>query len=268
MPVAGNSPSSSTRLPLPPPVTEADFRQILGIRFYVGQPPGLMELTKQGGLIAVPSAPVLTHLTRDEAHRVAVEGCDFAITDSGFMVLLWQLFKGDRLVRISGLRFLQALLALPEFRAPGTTFWVMPTREDSAANIAWLASQNIEIADDHVYLAPKYSASGALRDEALLALIEKTKPTFVILCLGGGVQERLGYFLRGNLTLRPAIVCTGAAIAFLSGQQASIPTWADRLFLGWLIRLLRDPARFLPRYRHALHLPRLLLKFGGRSVAD
>jgi UDP-N-acetyl-D-mannosaminuronic acid transferase (WecB/TagA/CpsF family) len=267
MSAPGNPSLPSVNIPFPPSVTEADFRQILGIRFYVGQPPGLMELTKQGGLIAVPSAPVLTHLTEDEVHRAAVEGCDFAITDSGFMVLLWRFFTGDRLVRISGLRFLQALVDLPEFRAPRATFWVMPTPADSVANRRWLVAQAVAVADDQVYLAPIYAPTGALRDEALLAQIEKTRPAFVILCLGGGVQERLGYYLRQNLGYRPAIICTGAAIAFLSGRQTNIPKWADRLFLGWFFRLLSDPARFLPRYRQALRLPGLLLKYRGRSVA-
>jgi UDP-N-acetyl-D-mannosaminuronic acid transferase (WecB/TagA/CpsF family) len=49
-----------------------------------------------------------------------------------------------------------------------------------------------------------------------------------------GVQERLGYALRKQLSYKPAILCLGAAIAFLSGGQANIPNWADRLMLGWL----------------------------------
>ncbi len=254
------------RSPLPFPVTEADFRQILGVRFYVGQPAGLMELTKQGGLIAVPSAPVLTHLREDVAHREAVEGCDFAITDSGFMVLLWRFFQRDSLVRISGLRFLQALLELPEFRRPSSTFWVMPTPDDSVANLAWLATQGIPVADDHVYLAPMFSSAGELCDEVLLRQIEKTHPAFVILCVGGGVQERLGYYLRQNLSYKPAIICTGAAIAFLSGRQARIPKWVDRLYLGWLQRLLSSPRKFWPRYRAALSLPWVIARHRERSV--
>ncbi len=50
------------------------------------------------------------------------------------------------------------------------------------------------------------------------------------------MQERLGYALRKQLSYKPAILCLGAAIAFLSGGQANIPNWADRLMLGWLFR--------------------------------
>jgi UDP-N-acetyl-D-mannosaminuronic acid transferase (WecB/TagA/CpsF family) len=249
------------------PATEKNFRQILGIRFYVGPLEGLLELTMKGGLIAVPSAPVLVRLPDDSAHREAVEGCDFAITDSGFLVLLWLLLKRERLIRISGLRFLQHLRRRPEFHVPGETFWVMPGAEDAIANRRWLSRQGIELQDSAVYLAPRYAPQGSLEDPTLLAALEKQRPRFVVLCLGGGVQERLGYYLRGKLSYTPAIVCTGAAIAFLSGQQANIPPWADRLFLGWLFRLVLDPARFLPRYWHALRLAPLLLRYRSKSVA-
>lgn len=255
-------------LSFPSGVSEADFRQILGIRFYVGHLDGLIELTMRGGLIAVPSAPVLTRLPEDEAHRTAVEGCDFAITDSGFMVLLWRFLKHDQLVRISGLHYLQALLTQPEWRASGASFWVMPTPQDAEANRRWLASQAIMIPDDQFYLAPLYSSTGVLRDEALLARLEKAHPAFIVLCLGGGVQERLGYDLRQRLSYRPAIICTGAAIAFLSGRQARIPKWVDRLYLGWLQRVLSSPAKFFPRYWHALRLLGLLSKYGNRSVSS
>ncbi len=249
------------------PASEKNFRQILGIRFYVGSLEGLLELTMQGGLIAVPSAPVLTRLPEDEAHRQAVEGCDFAITDSGFMVLLWLAFKRERLVRISGLRFLKHLIKRPELHSEGKTFWVMPSVADADASRLWLGQQGIRLRDVDIYFAPHYAVQGALEDLMLLAAVEKQNPQFVVLCLGGGVQERLGYYLRKNLpSCTPAIICTGAAIAFLSGRQTNIPTWADRLFLGWLFRLLANPMRFFPRYWHALRLVPLLAWHGRNSV--
>src|ERR1039458_2920594 len=104
-----------------PPGGERDeeIRNILGLRFYVGSFPGLLTRTSRGGLIVVPSAPVLVDLSNDPAHREALEGSDLATTDSGFFVLLWLLFKGQRLPRISGLRYLRGLLSYPEFRKPG-----------------------------------------------------------------------------------------------------------------------------------------------------
>jgi len=273
-------------------------RQILGVRFHNGDMPGLLERTAAGGLVVVPSAPVLVGLAADPAQREALEGSDLAVTDSGFMVLLWGVFQGERLTRLSGLRYVRALLEWPEFRQPGATFWIMPTAEEGAANRAWLATQGIPVAEADCYVAPKYAARGALSDEALLKVIGERRPRFVMINLGGGVQERLGWFLKQELQKAgcdgqsargrgqrdealvrlalgarplaagslPALICTGAAIAFLSGRQVNIPVWADRLFLGWLFRILSAPTKFFPRYWQAMRLAPLIWKYRERSV--
>ena len=66
--------------------------------------------------------------------------------------------------------------------------------------------------------------TGAIFDDSLLHLINEIKPKTIFIQLGGGVQERLGLFLKQNLNYEPTILCTGAALAFLSGQQARIPS--------------------------------------------
>ena len=237
------------------------FRPILGLRFYVGRFAGLLDLAGEGGLIVVPSAPVMVNLSADAAQREALIGSDFAITDSGFMVFLWLALKGRRIPRISGLRFLRGLLARPDFRAPGATLWIMPSAADSAANRAWLQARGVAVSENDCYVAPQYPA-GRLEDRALLAMVETHRPKFVVVSVGGGVQERLGFYLRTHLSYRPAILCTGAAIAFLSGRQVAIPVWADRLILGWLLRSLANPAGFVPRLWKGLRLAPLLWKYG------
>ena len=142
----------------------------------------------------------------------------------------------------------------------------MPSAEDSLGNCAWLRQQGVPVTPEACYVAPMYQA-GRLADEALLAQIEREHPQFIILCVRGGVQERLGYFLKTRLSYRPTLICTGGAIAFLSGRQTSIPVWADRLFLGWLLRLVNSPAGFNPRLRKALRLGPILWKYGANSVA-
>jgi UDP-N-acetyl-D-mannosaminuronic acid transferase (WecB/TagA/CpsF family) len=242
------------------------FRQILGLRFYVGDFAGLLDLSMAGGLIAVPSAPVLVDLADSLAHREALENSDFAITDSGFMVMLWAILKGESLPRISGLRLLRGLLGRPEFRQLGATYWIMPSAEDAEGNCAWLRGQGIPVGPESCYVAPRYPA-GPLEDAVLLDRIEIAQPKFVVLCVGGGVQERLGYYLRSHLSGRPTLLCTGAAIAFLSGRQTNIPVWADRMVLGWFLRLMSSPRLYLPRYKKSLRLPYLLWKYGANSVS-
>jgi len=249
------------------PTVPDHFRKILGVRFYISDLDGLLEEVSKGGLVVAPSAPVMVRLEEDAAHREAMEGADLAITDSAYMVLLWLLLTGERVRRISGLRLLRALVARGDFRGRGDTFWVMPSAEDSQANFAWLRSQGFDIRGDEAYLAPLYPRQGPIEDAALVAEVRARRPKLVVIALSGGVQERLGWHLRQSLEARPAILCIGGAIAFLSGRQARIPVWADRLALGWLFRFVADPRGFSAKVAGVGRLAPLLWRHRSKGVA-
>lgn len=242
------------------------FRTILGVRFYISDLEGLLELVPGGGLIVVPSAPVMVRLADDPAHREALEGADFAITDSGYMVLLWLIRTGERVRRISGLRLLRGIIGRGEFRGRGDTFWVMPSEADSEANLAWLRGQGFDVTGENAYVAPIYPREGRITDGRLVELIGARRPKLIVLALSGGVQERLGWELRRRLDFKPAILCLGGAIAFLSGRQAQIPVWADRLALGWMLRFFHSPRSFAVKLEGVGRLAPLIWKHGGRSV--
>jgi len=239
------------------------FQQILGVRFFVGDAQGAIdEVSQNGGLVVVPAAPALKNLAVDKGYREALLGADFAIADSAFMVLLWNLIDSNRIPKLSGLKYMRALIDEPEFKKVGSTFWVMPTAASAQRNLRWLRGNGVSVANEDVYLAPLYGPT--ISDEELLERIEEQRPKHIVLGVGGGTQERLGLYLKQNLSYRPAIHCIGAAIGFLSGDQVYIPAWADTLGLGWLCRTISDPKRFVPRYWDARHLAPLLLKYRDR----
>jgi UDP-N-acetyl-D-mannosaminuronic acid transferase (WecB/TagA/CpsF family) len=238
--------------------TRGATRRVLGIDFFTGGLDAAIDRAMLGGLVLAPSGPGLaTDLVREQAYRDAVADADLVLVDSSALVLFWSLFSGERLNRISGLMFLRAFLRQQALREPGAVFWVMPSDEEARRNIAWLEAQGFRSSPGDYYVAPYYGA-GAVADEALLALIESRRPRVVILAIGGGVQERLGHFLKQRLPHRPCILCLGAAIAFLSGGQARIPAWADTIMLAWLVRVLHSPRRFAGRYLKAWRLLPLL----------
>jgi UDP-N-acetyl-D-mannosaminuronic acid transferase (WecB/TagA/CpsF family) len=180
--------------------------------------------------------------------------------------LLWKIITGRSLTRISGLKLLRALLAGNDLARAGNSVWIMPSERETEVNLAWLQKNNHAVTRHDCFVAPFYGP-GAIVDPELLAFVEARRPHYIVVNLGGGVQERLGYYLRTQLSYRPSIVCVGAAIAFITGLQADIPVWADAWGLGWLFRCLHAPAKFLPRYWKALRLVGILAKYRDRSVA-
>lgn len=241
---------------------DSRFRQILGIEFFGGTPLEAITRIRKGGLLVVPAAPALKDIQTNAGYREALLNADLTITDSAFMILLWNLAKRDRLRRLSGLEYLRDLLHEADVRRPGGTLWIMASPASARRNLDWLAEQDIHVPEEAIYMAPLYERDMA--DPALLARLEELRPAHILVTVGGGTQERLGLYLKRNLSYLPAIHCIGAAIAFLSGDQVQIPAWADRLYLGWLYRCVSEPRRYVPRYWAARKLFSLMLRFGSQ----
>ena len=241
----------------------SSIHRILGIDFFDGSAKAAIDLLRNGGLLVVPSAPTLKDLDRNPDYRDSILNADLAITDSAFMVLIWNRLQSRPIKRLSGLEYIRELILQPDVRQPGNTLWIMASPISAQRNLAWLEEQGITVPEDYVYLAPMYP-SGPLADQPLLERLNRLCPQHVIVTVGGGTQERLGLYLKRNLDYRPAIHCIGAAIAFLSGDQVSIPVWADKFYLGWLIRSLSEPKRYIPRYWEARALLALMLRYRDR----
>ena len=204
-------------------------------------------------------------MDRDEGYRNALLGADLVIADSALMVMVWNFLQRDSIKRLSGLVYLRELLLQPDVRQSGNTLWIMASPNSASTNLRWLAENGIAVGPEYVYIAPIYAAR--IADHDVLALLDRLRPHHVILTIGGGTQERLGLYLKQNLAYLPAIHCIGAAIAFLSGDQADIPVWGDKFYLGWLFRCLSNPKRFIPRYWGARKLVALLVRYRDRLPA-
>jgi UDP-N-acetyl-D-mannosaminuronic acid transferase (WecB/TagA/CpsF family) len=216
-------------------------------------------MVAHGGLMVAPSAPGLKDLPDKKNYRDALLGADMIITDSGFMVLMWNLLQRDCVAKQSGLAYLRELLQRPVIRKGGRTFWVMPTETSSARNIGWLRDQGVSVSPEDVYIAPVYESE--IEDFALLERIRGRHPRHIVIAIGGGTQERLGLYIKQQLDYSPSIHCIGAAIAFLSGDQVHIPVWSDKLYLGWLFRCLWQPRLYCARYWHAIGLAGLMIRY-------
>lgn len=235
--------------------------QVLGIQFFNGDvDEALASMYRRGGFLIAPSGTCFARLREDEVYRRAVLAADLAIADSGLMVLLWRLLRREKIGRISGLKYLKHLLRKLKGERAGEIFWVLPSEGARQKLFQWSRWELFPIASKTCSVAPRYGME--IEDRNLLSLLEQNHPSHIIIAIGSGPQEKLGYYLRENLSYRPAIHCTGAAVGFITGDQIPIPDWADRLYLGWLLRLLTQPHRFVPRLIRGLELPWLIWKYG------
>ncbi len=238
-------------------------RQILGIQFFNGNVEEAVGLMLQrGGLLVAPSGTCFARLREDKIYRRAVIAADLAIADSGLMVFLWRLLRRQKVERISGYKYLKHLLGRLKDEGKRDVFWILATKHGQRSLFDWSRREGFSVAEKNCYVAPWYGSE--VDDRDLLALIEQHRPHDVIVAIGSGAQEKLGYFMRENLSYRPAIHCIGAALGFITGDQISIPDWADRFYLGWFWRLVAQPRIFIPRLSRAVELPWLIWKYGEK----
>jgi N-acetylglucosaminyldiphosphoundecaprenol N-acetyl-beta-D-mannosaminyltransferase len=242
-------------------VSSFPTRQILGLRFFNGDVEEAVALMCQGGgLLVAPSGTCFARLREDEAYRCAVLAADFAIADSGLMAVLWCLLRHENVQRISGLKYLKRLLARLKGEGNREAFWVLPSERARQKLFDWSRRAAFPITSENCYVAPRYGFE--VEDRNIIALIEQHRAAHVIITIGSGAQEKLGFYLRENLSYRPAIHCIGAALGFITGAQIAIPDWADRFFLGWLFRMIAQPRIFIPRLMRGFELPWLIWKYG------
>ena len=237
--------------------------QILGLDFFEENVTAAVDRAlDRRGLIVAPSGTCFRRLQRDEIYRRAMTRADLVLPDSGFMVLLWALLRRQQVSRISGLAYLKELLGRRAFRQDRSVLWVLP--DDHARDVAlgWLQDHGYLTTADDCYVAPMYGTR--IEDPDLLDRVRMQQSAHVVIALSGGVQEKLGFYLREKAGGALAIHCIGAALGFVTGYQVAIPAWADRLYLGWLLRLLSNPQKFLPRALSAFALPGLILRHGER----
>lgn len=202
-------------------------------------------------LILLPSGPGLSSLLSDINYNNSLKNADFNLFDSGLFCLLLKL-RGIVVKKYSGYRFIRDLLNFFKQNNINSYIFINPNKLQSITNNNFVNNNFISSKFEH-YIAPKYNFNSPV-DNKLLIYLNKIKPGFIIINLGGGIQEKLGSWLKENLDYDCVIVCSGAAISFHTKIQAPINDVIDKYYLGWLFRCINDPIIFVKRYFLALKL--------------
>ena len=225
--------------------------KIFGITFFDANYKEIKKMLDRGGLLVLPSGPGMSTIDKDKNYYNALKNSDIALFDSGYLCLLLRILKGIKVKKFSGFIFFKDFINSLKKENKKKIFLVEPNKKQLEINKKFLNSKNIY--KIYQYIAPIYQKE-KIKDYKLLKKIQKIKPKYVVINLGGGVQEVLGSFLKNNINYKVSIICTGAAISYFTKQQAPLNVFLDKIYLGWLIRIIFNPFVFLPRYLSAFRL--------------
>lgn len=205
------------------------------------------KIIKKKGLFLFPSGPGLASINKEYDYHRSLVNADFVFFDSGYFVFLLKILKKIRVEKFSGFLFIKFFFNFLSKNFKTKIVSVDPNSILSKSNYNYILNLGLKEKNLINYIAPKYKKKKIV-DKKLLKIINKTNPDFVLINIGGNVQEILGNYLKINAKRKTRIICTGAAISFFTGDQAPINQLLDKFFLGWFIRILYNPKIFLLRY--------------------
>ena len=212
-----------------------------GIKFISGNYIEIKKEFDKGGVLVAPAASALANIYNDKNYYLALKQSNIAILDSGFFCILLRFFKLKKVKKLSGYLFLRTFLK--DYKNQNKILFIDPSKKSSLINFFYLRSQ--KIFNFKSYIAPIYKRNQF--DFRLIGVIKKYKPRYIIINLGGGSQEPLAIFIKKKINFKSSIMCTGAALAFMTGEQAPINKFIDRVYLGWAVRILWSPQLYLVR---------------------
>ena len=200
--------------------------------------------------MVLPSGPGLSTIYTDKIYHRSIQNADVALFDSGYFVLLLRIFKGIKVSKFSGYKFLKSFFVSHRNKK---IFCIEVDKKSAKINKKYLKKFHIDLKNQQ-YIAPFYKKNSYIIDSHLLKILNRERPKIILINLGGGIQEILGSYIKDNLNYKPLIICSGAAISYFTKQQAPVNKFIDTLYLGWLIRCIYNPKIFIPRYILALKL--------------
>ena len=211
------------------------------IKFYSGNYDQIKKEFDKGGVLVAPAASALANIDTDIQYYSSLKNSKIAILDSGFFCILLRIFRFQKVKKLSGFLFLKTFL--DNFKNQQKILFIDPSRKSNILNIKFLKSK--KIINFKTYIAPNYNKK--FFDLKLLNLINNYKPKYIVINIGGGSQEPLAIYINKNIKYNVSIMCTGAALAFMTGEQAPINKFIDKIYLGWLTRIIWNPKLYLGR---------------------
>jgi N-acetylglucosaminyldiphosphoundecaprenol N-acetyl-beta-D-mannosaminyltransferase len=221
-----------------------------GIKFYNWEFKKILKRINSGGYLVAPAASALTQIHKDNIYYESIKKSDCAIFDSGFFCILLRLFGIYNATKLSGYLFLKKILKEKSIKK----------KKILLVNASILQEEkNKELMNINkfknilCYKAPFYR-SNKIVDLKIIDYIQKKKPFYIIINIGGGKQEPLALYIKKNIKFKISILCLGGAIDFITGTQAPINELIDKLYLGWFLRIIFNPKIFFLRVFNSLHL--------------
>jgi UDP-N-acetyl-D-mannosaminuronic acid transferase (WecB/TagA/CpsF family) len=225
------------------------------IKFYDWNFDKIINTIKGGGYVVAPAASALVEIEKNITYYESLKNSTCAIFDSGFFCIILRIFFIYNPKKFSGYLFLKKFIDY-EYAKNKKILLINSSNKQGELNKKLLSKKKFKKV--FLYTAPIYNENKII-DQEVINYIKKKKPYYIIINIGGLKQEPLAFFINSNIKFKCRIFCLGGAIDFITGLQAPINEFIDKIYLGWLLRIIFKPNIFFIRVLRSLNLLKFFL---------
>jgi exopolysaccharide biosynthesis WecB/TagA/CpsF family protein len=195
------------------------------------------------GYVVTPNADHMIRLHEDASFRALYADASYILLDSRFLAHVLRIAKGLHLPVCTGSDLTAKLFS--DVISPDDPLVLIGGSNEQARKLGErYGLQN---------LAHFNPPMGFIRDpeavETCLRFIETHSPfRFCLLAVGAPQQEAVAQLLKARGIARGLVLCIGASISFLTGDERRAPLWVQRCGMEWSFRLMQAPGRMAKRY--------------------
>jgi len=221
-----------------------------GIKFYDWEFSQILKKINLGGYLVAPAASALAEIKNDKNYYNSILKSNCAIFDSGFFCILLRIFRIYNPTKFSGYLFLRKFLNTQSVKKKKILL-INASKLQAKMNKELMYINKFK----RVFLYNvRHYKSNKIKDAKLIKFINKYKPFYILINIGGGKQEPLAFYIKKKIKFKLAILCLGAAIDFITKLQAPIDEFVDKIYLGWFLRIINNPKIFFLRVFKSLNL--------------
>ena len=229
----------------------------------------VMGWVREDGPCRYVVTPNLDHMVMLQSSHplcAAYDDADLVIADGWPLVMAAKVLGKPLPERVAGSDLVPAVFASADESRKLRVFLLGAAEgvAERAASMIHDRWPNVEVVD--TYSPPLGFEKKDSENFRILRRIAAVTPDVVVVGLGAPKQENWVHKHR-KLIKAKAVLCAGATIDFLAGEQKRAPRWVQAVYCEWLYRLLNEPGRLWKRYFHdALVFPQLMAQEWARGI--
>ncbi|MEL7655053.1 MAG: WecB/TagA/CpsF family glycosyltransferase [Bacillota bacterium] len=242
-------PSSKRTRILDIPVDMVDRQEAMGIF------QDLMK-TEECSLIVTPNSEIIVNAAKDPELKNIINHADLIIPDGIGLVYASKIMGVPLKERVTGIDFLDAILAYLEETEQSIFFLGSKPGEGGSPGIAELAAEKMKGKYKNLKVAGTHHGYFKEPDEEeIIKAINDSGADFLCAALGSPKQEKFVFQHKDKLKIKGAIG-VGGSLDVWAGTLKRAPEFYQNHGLEWLYRLIQQPSR----YKRMAALPLFIIK--------